>query len=127
MDPQAQAIEVQFHEEWLSDRRQLSAFNIALLRLEEPVPEQFQWPKIPFKGDSSIRLASGQLMASLGWGVRNASIGDEVFGALKMEEQEFLESSVCNGPNLWNGKLEEGIICGLNYQHKASCVGEPEP
>lgn len=126
-EPQAQAIDVHFRKEWLSDRRQFSPFNIALLQLEDPVPERFQRPKIPFKGDRSIKLVSGQMMASLGWGAWNASIGDEVFGSLKIEDQEFLEGSVCNGPNLWKGKLEEGIVCGLNYQHKASCVGEPEP
>lgn len=109
------------HPGWNADRRQRSTFNIALLKLAKASKH-----RVPNLLLDHFNLITGQRLAAVGWGsgTNGPDLGADVFGSLKIEPQEFVDSGHCNRSTLWNGAVRDGIICGLNQARKASCVGE---
>jgi len=105
------------HPNW--DGKQRSSFNIAVLILsgktKQPTPQMLT---------DQINLQTGMKMAALGWGSAGdvINVGEEVFGDLKYENQEFIDGSHCNRTIFWEGGLPNDIFCGLNDWHKSSCL-----
>lgn len=121
-DPDAEVMLVErsfIHPGWNADRRQRSTFNIALLKLAKASKH-----RVPNLLLDHFNLITGQRLAAVGWGsgTNGPDLGADVFGSLKIEPQEFVDSGHCNRSTLWNGAVGDGIICGLNQAKKASCV-----
>lgn len=107
------------HKDWHLKPIQQSMFNAALLRLDDEAKTD-----VPELLDDHFKLLTGQKLTSLGYGSSSIKLGDNIFGALKLEEQEFIESKHCNRSSLWDGGINEGLTCGMNMEQKASCVGK---
>lgn len=109
------------HEDWKGHRSQRSANNIALLKL--PSRSKYTAPKVLA---DHFKMGTGQKLMAIGWGTSGGgpNLGDDIFGSLKMEPQEFIYGSHCNRTNLWNGSVPPNLDCGLNAEHRASCVGQ---
>ncbi|CAD7703111.1 unnamed protein product [Ostreobium quekettii] len=108
------------HENWTPTVGQRSRWNLAILRTEQR--SQKQAPTIL---SDHFELSSGQKLASIGYGAGEdgPALGQDIFGTVKIEDMQFLEGALCNRPDLWNGGLEEHMLCGLNQGATASCIG----
>ena len=76
--------------------------------------------------EDHFSVQSGQMFVAAGWGLGSdrPALGDEIFGGLRLEPQEFICAHHCNRTTLWNGSICEDLACALNRQRAASCVGE---
>ncbi|CAD7703109.1 unnamed protein product [Ostreobium quekettii] len=109
-----------FHESWSPSKIQNCPNNLALLTVERAVN------KTPVRLlTDHFRLTTGQTLAAAGWGAgpQGPRLGEGIFGTLKAEAQQFLDSSACNRTSLWSGAVREGTVCGLSREAAASCIG----
>ncbi|CAD7699919.1 unnamed protein product, partial [Ostreobium quekettii] len=107
------------HKKWLEEKVQRSPHNIAVLQLARPS----SYP-VPKRLSDHFELVTGMKLDALGWGPNRdgPALGGAIFGALTVEQQEFIDMSVCNRATLWDGAVPSGTFCALNKGHKASCV-----
>lgn len=108
------------HEEWKRSKAQRSADNIALLKL----PRMSKYP-VPKLLTDHFQLNTGQKLMAVGYGPsgNTPTLGQDIFGALKMEPQEYLDRQQCNRAALWNGSILSNLACALNEERRASCIG----
>lgn len=113
--------ETHIHEKWIKDKSQRSPWNVALLEL--PSPSSKAHPMVLV---DHFTLKTGQGLIAVGWGPNGdgPKLGSDIFGSLKLEPQEFIAGKHCNQESLWNGAIPEDLMCGLNQDRKASCVGQ---
>lgn len=104
------------HPKWNYTQR--SPYNVALLQLEKPSSKPHQ----TLLSDQLV-IRTGQHLQTGGWGSggEDIRVGSNVFGSLKLEEQEFIQQDHCNRLTLWNGTVSDGIVYALNNKQKASC------
>lgn len=115
------AIQSFIHEDWLPAREPRSGFNLALLKLPKPSGQKV--PKLLY---DHFKVVTGQKVMATGWGPGRSGplLGDDIFGSLKIEAQEFISSQHCNRSSLWDGNILPDTICALNMDKQASCVGK---
>lgn len=107
------------HPGWKHGASLRSPSNIALLQLSEKISLP-----VPQMHTNHFILSTGQKLVAAGWGSSaGPNLGDAIFGSLKTEEQEYISAVHCNRSTLWNGAIDSGMLCGLNGQRKASCIG----
>lgn len=108
------------HPLWQFEQGQKSEFDLALLKL--PIRVEMAVPNILV---DHFPLKTGQKLVACGWGMgsNGPALGDDVFGSLKMESQQFIDGKDCNATTLWNEGLHRNAICGLSPTNKASCLG----
>ena len=106
------------HPAW--DGTQRSPFNVALLKLETKSKKSF--PILLF---DHFRLHTGQQVTAIGWGAggKVIQVGSDIFGRAKIEMHELIAGEHCNRTALWDGSIPEGLLCGLNMEQQASCLG----
>lgn len=110
-------LESYIHPKW--DHRQRSAYNVALLRLENSSKKQF-----PVVLSEHFRVRTGMQLTAVGFGAggEEINVGSDIFGPVKLETQELIEQQQCNRPTLWNNTVPEGMLCGLNVGQRSSCL-----
>lgn len=91
---------------------------MALLHLKDKSKKQ-----VPQLWSNEFKLSTMHTLSGLGWGGKDIKIGDEIFGTLKVEMQSYIDGKDCNRSTLWNGSIPDGLVCGLNEEQEASCIG----
>lgn len=114
-----QVVNTIIHEDWDSEAGLASYSNIALLHLGKEV-----YHAVPAINVKNTMFASGQQVVALRWDEYDSTHTKHNFGHLIVDTEAFLQSSACNQTALWNGSIEEGLVCGVNPHRKSSCIGE---
>lgn len=105
------------HPSWNHSQR--SAFNVALLQLSTASNKAY-----PVAFSDHFMVQTGTRLTAAGWGsgIEEISLGSEIFGSLKLENQELIQRDQCNIQRLWDGSIPKGVICAVNNEQKASCL-----
>lgn len=103
------------HEGW---NRKTNENDIALIRLENPVPSD-----IVIKPFANKEDLSGEISIATGWGL--TSEGGHISNILQEVGLMIVSNSVCNSPLSYGGNIKEGMLCaGFIDGGKDSCQGD---